>query len=379
MRGRCARAVRTIETVWAPLFVVAIGACASVQTPGATAATFDEDVLYGDAAGASRLGPPSVYAVVAISRMAGATVLGCTADVGGGERCTVGPAGCADSDDATLTLHLESVFNRGYRVTAAAVAGIYLTLDLPDFGTGIIVQPCGLRERYSPPMAEFLASEIYSTRLVPWPYSAPPRSAGDSALAASRISTNRAATGDAVAALQRALTLGEAAPTVTTTAVVEAAFTLRLHMAQSQRGTGFVWNHDTLAYPTNAARLRAGISLLDFAMGVPHDGVDWHKVPVIGGRYAIMFTHTPSIAAMEEMNGTAHYMLGRVLVDDATHAPTCALWTSAHEALATSARYLENVPPVNEADKTDSQLAKAAGGLAQHTDTARARSCRAAA
>jgi hypothetical protein len=167
-----------------------------------------------------------------------------------------------------------------------------------------------------------------------------------------------------------------------TTAVVEAAFTLGLRLTPphrvdpTQSAVTFVWHHDSNAYPTDTMQLRRGIALLDFAMGVPHPGVDWHKVAVLGRRDAVMFTHTPSIAAMEEMNGTAHYMLGRALSGDAAHTQTCTLWTSAHDALATSYRYLETVPRVDEADITDVRLAKDARTMAQNADSARVRTCR---
>ncbi len=379
MRARRADAVKNITGLSLALAAAAIGACASVQSPRDAVDVFEDAVLNGDIDGVERLGSPSAYNVVLSSRMAGATVLGCVPDVGGGERCTVGPAACAEPDQATLTLHLDAAHNQAYHVTSAAVAGVYRTLDTPDFGTGVLVQACGLRDRYSRLVSDFLTSEIYSTTLVPWPYAAPPGSPGDSAIAASRLATNRGTVGEAVAALQRALALGESATTITTTAVVEAGFTLGLHIALSPRGIGFVWNHDALAYPTDTTRLRDAIALLDFAMDVPHPGVDWHRVAVIGHRYAEMFTHTPSIAAMEEMNGTAHYMMGRALTDAASRGQSCALWTSAHDALATGYRYLENVPKVDEADNTATRLAKDARTMAQNADSARVQVCRLAA
>jgi hypothetical protein len=71
----------------------------------------------------------------------------------------------------------------------------------------------------------------------------------------SRLATNHGATTEAIAALQQALAAGEDTTSVVTTAVVEAAFTLR-----------------------------RAIAWLDFAMQVPHPGVDWHNVAVLGTR-----------------------------------------------------------------------------------------------
>jgi len=219
---------------------------------------------------------------------------------------------------------------------------------------------------------------------VPWPYVRPPTDPGDTALAMSRLAINRGALDAAIAGLQRALASGEDTATVVTTAVVEAAFTLGLHVTPpnridpAQRSVRPVWNHDADAYPTDTARLRRAIALLDFGMQVPHPGVDWHDVAVLGRRgHDITFTHTPSISAMEEMDGVAHYLLGRALMDAATRAQTCNLWTSARDALETGYTYLAKVPRVDQADDADVRMVKTIKPILPRADSARLRACRA--
>jgi hypothetical protein len=319
--------------------------------------------------------------VIASSSLGGRVLQDCGPDVGGGVRYTFVPEqGCGNADDATLTMHLEELPNDTYRVTAAAIAGVYRTDVSPDFGTLVYLEVCGLRGMYAgdAELDPFLSSEIYSTTLVPWPYSHPPATRGDTALATSRLATNHRATADALAALQQALAAGEDTTRVVTTAVVEGAFTLGLHLAPAYGR--FVWNHDAAAYPTDTGLLGRAIVWLDFAMRVPHPGVDWHNVAVLGTRgHTITFTHTPSIASMEEINGTAHYLLGRALMDGASRAQGCDAWTRAHDALAVGYRYLEKVPPVDQADDVDARLAKSAARATQEADSARVQVCRSAA
>ena len=89
------------------------------------------------------------------------------------------------------------------------------------------------------------------------------------------------------------------------------------------------------------------------------------------GEGTITFTHTPSIAAMEEMNGTAHFLFGRALMGDAGQAAqSCAAWTRARDVLAAGYRYLGNVPRVDQADDVDAHLAKSAGLTAQPESSA---------
>jgi hypothetical protein len=369
------------------LGMLTLAGCMSLHRPADVALALETDVRSGDITSGEHLGSLSVYTVIASSSLGGRVFEGCRPDMGGGVRCTFLPNGCGNGDDATLTMHLEAIPNGTYRITAAAIAGIYRTADSPDFGTVVYLEACGLRGTYTEPeyaeLDPFLSSEIYSARLVPWPYTDPPVTRGDTSLVASRLATNHGATADAIAALQQALAAGEDTASVVKTAVVEAAFTLGLHLAAptridpAQKAPRFIWNHDPEAYPTDTALLRRAIAWLDFAMQVPHPGVDWHKVAVLGNRgRTITFTYTPSIAAMEEMNGIAHYLLGRALTDAANRAQSCALWTSAHEALAAGFRYIEGVPQVDEADDVDARLTKAAAVATQQSDSVRLRVCR---
>lgn len=365
--------------------LVALSRCASLSPPVKTVLDLQTALATGDVAATERLAPLGVYTVMAGVPLGMIFIQACTPDFGGGTRCTL-THDCG-GDDAALTLHLERGANRSAYVTAAAVQGDMRTVDSPDFGTRVFVYPCGVEGSYTDrQLAEldvFLASEVYSSTLVSWPYADPPSTTADTALAMSRLDANRGAIDDARAALQRALALGQDTASVVTTAVVEAGFALGLHLTPphwldpSSSAVDFVWHHGADAYPADTAVLRRGIELLDFAMGVPNAGVDWHAAPLLGTRGRdITFTHTPSIAAMEEMNGIAHYLLGRAYVQRARREPTCALWHTADEALLTGYGYLRNVPPVDEADDTDARLAHAADGLRQQADTARERVCK---
>ncbi len=374
----------------APVLVIGLtllAACVSYRRPANVALDLGQAVYTGDVTQGERLGSLSVYSVVASANLGLITLDGCEADVGGGVRCTFSP-GCTTEYEPVLTMHMQTVAKGAYHVTAAAITGLFRTVDTPDFGPVIFVVRCGLREvMMTAPDTElgpYLASEVYSSTLVPWPYAAAPTNHADTALVMSRLAVNRGAADMAIAQLQEALGSGEDPQRVVTTAVVEAAFTLGLHVTApnrvdpTQNAIRPVWNHDAETYPTDTAQLRRGISLLDFAMGVPHPRVNWDKIAVLGYRgHDITFTHTPSIAAMGEMNGIAHYMLGRSLLQAATQLGSCDLWTRAYGAFTTAYADLTKVPPVDEADHVDGNLVKAIKLMTQPTDSTRPRACRA--
>lgn len=362
--------------------------CVVLRRPTDVAYDLGNAVQTRDVAHGEALSSPSAYSVLASARLPWILLDGCEPDVGGGVRCTFTPQGCEQRYDAALTIHLEAVAKERYHVTAAAATGLFRSVVDPDFGTEFFVVPCGLELMFSmEPYTElgpFLLSELYSTALVPWPYALPPRIRADTALAMSRLAVNRGAIDTAIADLQQALVPGEDTEGVVTTAVIEAGFVLGLHVSPSNRVDPTqpyarpVWHHDADAYPTDTARLRRGIALLDFAMGVPHPGFNWHQVAVLGQRgHNITFTHTPSIAAMEEMNGLAHYMFGRALMDVATRVPTCARWAAAHDALGTAYAYLTKVPQVDQADDADARTVKIIQPLVQRADSTRLRVCHA--
>lgn len=388
MRNRRTAVSRTQAPALIVLGLIALGGC--LRPGGATGAALDLE----SAAGLSRTEPSSgtdgIPTLLAWATPRDFLFLGCVADVGGGKRCTFTPDDCEGSDAATLTMHVEQGPNDSDRVTAVAVSGMVRTIDEPKVGAVVDLLRCGLPGAYTEweygVLVDFLMSEVYTTMLVPWPYADPPTTRDDTVLAMSRLAVNRGAVGDAITALGQALSLGGDTASVVTTAVVEAGFAMGLHLTpvpvgdSSRTPRRFIWRHGAEAYDVDTTSLRRGIELLDFAMRVPNAGVDWSEVPVWGGKGdTLVFTHTPSIAAMEEMNGVAHYVLGQALVASATASPSCATWRAADEALETGYSYLRSAPRIDEADDTDEHLAEAASHAVQRADSARRAACQAAA
>jgi hypothetical protein len=231
----------------------------------------------------------------------------------------------------------------------------------------------------------FALSEKYSSELVPWTSSIRPRTRADTDLAVSRLATNRDSIDDALAALRQAAALGEDSKSVVLTAAVEAAFTMGLIVATDSdrilRWRGVLppnWDDGAGAYPTDTTLLRRGIRLLDFAAQLPGASIDWSHVLTDPAGGWIANLRAPSVAALAEMNGIAHYQLGRVYrvyLGEATAAPSCALWTQASESLATGYSYLTHTPQDPRADPSDARLAESAKQLTQRADSARIRAC----
>ena len=135
------------------------------------------------------------------------------------------------------------------------------------------------------------------------------------------------------------------------------------------------WDDGAGAYPTDTTLLRRGIRLLDFAAQQPGSSIDWSQVLALPAGGWLANARAPSIAALNEMNGIAHYQLGRVYLGQAAAAPSCALWTQAPESLATGYSYLSRTPRDPRADPSDGRLAESAKQLTQRADSARIRAC----
>jgi hypothetical protein len=359
------------------LMVGAIG-CASVRQPSDVATDLYTAALQRDAAGGARIAAAGVYDVVRTGLTPlGYNFAGCEADIGEGVRCSYTyDEGC--DTGATIMMHMVPTPEGSYRVTTAAVVGIFYTfLRTSNPGGGrmaVALNPrCGTRVT-----SPLLTSEVYWSVLVPWPYGVPPTTRGDTALAISRLYTNRGATADGVAALGRALALGEDSIRVAATAIVEAGATMGLGLSavsdsierEPLSSLLYIWPHGDRTYPRDTAVLRRGIAFLDVADRLS-GSVDWNQVYAYGHDI-----RCACLGALNEMSGIAHYLVGRAYLDRATNEPGCAVWTTAFEALASGSSYLGRIPQYERGDPSDALLAVSAHQLAQRADSSRAVACR---
>jgi hypothetical protein len=367
-----------------PPVVLAAGllACASLplSRPDDVALDLYTAAWHHDAATGDRVAASGIFQVISGALPGRYTLKGCNPDIGGGVRCTFTPWGCPG--DTPITMHLVQVANGTWRVTSAAVVGVFRSVDDPNLGTIVVLGVCGLRGKaYAEELTPFFTSEVYSSSLVPWPYADAPSARADSLLAMSRLDVNRGVVGDAVAALGQALALGEDTTALVSTAVVEAAMTIGLGIAaasefKDRRGLWLrpLWSHGAKAYPTDTAILQRGVQFLDFAARLPRAAIDWGHVLRLGDR-GLLNVRTASVAALDEMNGTAHYLLGRAYLDHAAQMPTCAIWTAARDALASGSTSLGRPPQLELTDPADRRLAASARQLMARADSGRLQAC----
>jgi hypothetical protein len=381
---RCRRgAVRNVVFALGPAvgLVAGLAACVSLHRPADVSLELYSAVWQRDRAAGESVAAPGVYDVVASALPASYSLDGCNPDIGGGVRCGFRSRGC--DGGATITMRLVEAQSGTYRVTSAAVVGVFRSVDDPNLGTIVALTPCGLTGHYREELTPVLTTEVYSSALVPWPYREPPSTPADTVLAMSRLDTDRGAIADAVAALGHALALGEDTTSVVATAVVEGAVTIGLGIVDASEivrrrrpGLRPLWNHGAGAYPTDTTVLRRGLQFLDFAARLPHS-VNWSDVLALDwSGHGLLDIRTASVAALDEMNGIAHYLVGSAYLMRAAQSPTCALWTTAHDELATGYMSLKRLPAVALADPSDARLASAAGELTQRADSARLRECR---
>jgi hypothetical protein len=383
MRSRRAAARFFTPALAAPIGLAAclLLGCVSLRRPDDVAMDLYSAAWQRDVATGEGIAAPGVYEVISSALPASYTLDECTADIGGGVRCAFMPRGC--DGGATMTMHLVEAPKGTYRITSAAVVGVFRSVNDPNLGTIVVLAPCGLVGNYREELTPFLTSELYSSALVPWSHRGPPRTRADTALAMSRLDTDREAIAEAVAALGQALAIGQDTTSVVATAVVEAGVTMGLGVAplaelvhRQRPGLRPLWSHGAQAYPTDTTLLRRGIQFLDFAARLPH-AVDWSDVLALDrDGHGLLDVRTASVAALDEMNGIAHYQLGRAYLDRATQTRTCALWTAAHDVLATGHASLARMPAVALADPSDARLAASSSQLAQRADSARLQSCR---
>jgi hypothetical protein len=375
---------RLLTPILGPALGLASGllGCASLHRPNDVALNVLDAARESDASTGTRNAGPGVYDVVAVATGAASSnrdqliLDGCRADIGGGVRCVFTLQGCVG---ATLTMHLTEAPNGEYSVASAAVVGVFASVYDPERGRSAWLTGCG--SAYTK-VGSFAWSEKYSSELVPWTSSSQPRTRADTDLAASRLATNRDSIDVALAALSQAATLGEDPRSVVLTAAVEAAFTMGLIIATDSdrilRWRGVVppnWDDGAGAYPTDTTLLRRGIRFLDFAAQLPGARINWSQVLTLPTGEWLANPRAPSIAALAEMNGIAHYQLGRIYMVQAAAAPSCALWTQADESLATAYSYLSRTPQDPRADPSDAHLAESAQQLTQRADSARIRAC----
>ncbi len=361
-------------------FAVASVGCVSLHRPSDVALRLYTVGRDRDAAAGDKMAPPSAYNVIAAWPGGAPSLEACGTDIGGGVRCTFVPLGCGSGSEATLTMHLEPLATGEYRVTAASIAGVFTTFADPDYGTLVRLQTCGLQLIYAEPryaaLTSLLTSELSSKTLVPWPYADAPHTRADTTLAISRVQTNRARAAAAIAALREALALGEDTMTVATNAIVEAAATMDLRVTPphyidpTQPAKHFVWQRDPSAYPTDTIALRRGLEWIDFAMEIAHPQTAWNGALVLAARGRTRIdTRTPSIAALDEMSGMTHYLLGRSYLSHARQSPACDVFRTAYKLLSRGYADFEATHRTDEADAVDDRGAASAAQLLAQADS----------
>lgn len=384
----CVRGCRDLVSLSGVVIALAgVSGCVSLGHPTEVALTLYTAARDHNVSAGTKFARPGAYDVIAAWAEAAPSLEGCEPDIGGGIRCTFETGVCNSDSEGVLTMHLEASASKTYRVTAAAIEGIVLTFDDPDYGTFIRLAPCGLSplvfpEQVRPILTALLTGELSSESLVPWPYASPPRTRADTALAMSRLNTNRADTRATIAALKDALGLGADTITVATNAVVEAAASMKLHITPphdidpAQSARRFVWRRDFSAYSGDTVLLRRGLELIDFASDIANSRTGWKDALVLTLRgHALVSARTPSIAAIGELSGMVQYLLGRSYLQRATASPTCDLFLNAYQLLRRGYGDLKDVPPTDEADTVDSRAAASANRLLARADSGRQRVC----